>query len=316
MMKQQFILVRVRFTLVFLTILALEIAGCAAGQRSFLPNQSSEPLPVYRLGTTFVYSDGTWETVAAVAANIVTWKDQRGYTANGTPDFTRRPIYYQTRTRKWTRTYKPREDLMVRGKETLWPLKIGNRASYTETGTWTDKRDGSQHFYSNNWSCEVAGTERVAVAAGEFDTWKITCTRSSVSGPSALSRPKEIKIWYYAPEIGHYVLVTSNYLYDKSSRRQELLAVLPPKEVFPAQARRKMDESFQEAMEHRVSGAPALWSLSNAASGGITPYGTFKLEDGTYCRRYVQELNLSDDHQIYYGLACRDSDGRWDVPRR
>lgn len=316
MLKRQFILARISVALVFLIILALEIAGCAAGQRSSLQNQSSEPLPAYRQGTTFVYSDGTWETVDGVAANIVTWKNNRGYTATRTPDFTRAPIYYRTQTREWTRAYKPREDLIVRSAETLWPLKIGNQASYTEAVIWTDKQDGSQNSYSNNWSCEVEGTERVAVAAGEFDTWKITCTRSSISDPRVLSRSKEIKTWYYAPVIGHYVLLTANYLYDKASRRQELLAVLPPREVFPAQARKKMDESFQKAMEQQVSGAPAFWSLPSTASGDVTPYGTFKLEDGTYCRRYVQELNLSDDHLTYYGLACRDSDGRWDVPRR
>jgi surface antigen len=78
-----------------------------------------------------------------------------------------------------------------------------------------------------------------------------------------------------------------------------------------------MENTFQTAMEYKVSGAPDLWSLSSkAVSGGTTPYGTFKLEDGTFCRRYVQELKLSDDRQIYYGLACRDRKGKWVIPRR
>jgi hypothetical protein len=314
-MKRQFILIRIPVML-FLTILALTIAGCTAAPQSSRSNPASEPLPVYRQGTTFVYSDGTWETVAAVAANVVTWKDYRGYTATGTPDFTHRPVYYETHTRTGTRTFKPREDLIVMGNPTLWPLSAGKRASYTEVGTWTEKQDGSQNSYSNTWSCEVAGTERVAVAAGEFETWKIICTRSSVFAPGARPRPEEIKTWYYAPQIGHYVLATSNYLYDKASRRQELLAVLPPQEDLPAQARSKMNESFQNALERQMSGAPAFWSMPGTASGEITPSGTFKLAHGTYCRRYVQELNLPHDQQTYYGLACRDSDGRWDIPRK
>lgn len=65
------------------------------------------------------------------------------------------------------------------------------------------------------------------------------------------------------------------------------------------------------------SGDPAFWSLSSTAvSGGTTPYGTFKLADGTFCRRYVQDLNLADDQQTYYGMACRDPEGRWGIPRR
>jgi len=317
MITQQFAAVRVYIASILFMILTMAVFGCTAAQRSSHIHQDPEPLPAYRQGTTFVYADGAWETVNAVAPNIVTWKDHRGYTSNGTPDFTRRRIYYQTRARQGTRTFGPREDLVFRSKEVLWPLKIGNRASYTETGTWIDKRDGSEHSYRNHWSCEATGIERVAVPAGEFSTWKISCTRYNVSGQSVQSRPKEIKTWYYAPEIGHYVLVTHNYLYDKPSRRQELLAVLPPKEILPTRARRKMERSFQKAMEHKVSGSSASWSIASAAaSGGTTPYGTFKLEDGTFCRRYVQELNLSDDQQTYFGLACRDSKGRWDIPRR
>jgi len=317
MIAQQFIGIRVYIATILSMILALAVFGCTAAQHSADTHQNPEPLPAYRQGTTYVYADGTWETVNAVAPNIVTWKDHRGYTSNGTPDFTRRHIYYKTRTRQGTRTFGAREDLIIRSKEVLWPLKIGNRASYTETGTWIDKRDGSEHFYRSRWSCEVKGIERVTVPAGEFNTWKIACTRYNVSGQGVQSRAKEIKTWYYAPEIGHYVLVTRDYLYDKPSRRKELLAVLPPKKALPARARKKMERSFQEAMEHKLSGRAASWSIAGAAaSGGTTPYGTFELEDGTFCRRYVQDLKLSGKQQTYYGLACRDSGGRWGIPRR
>jgi surface antigen len=317
MIAQPFIGIRNYIAIILFMMLALAVLGCTAAQRSADIHLNPEPLPVYRQGTTFVYADGTWETVNAVAPNIVTWKDHRGYTSNGTPDFTRRRIYYQTRTRQGTRTFRAREDLVFKGKEDLWPLIIGNRASYTETGTWIDKRDGSEHSYRSHWSCEVAGIERVTVPAGEFSTWKITCTRYNVPRQGVQSRAKEIKTWYFAPEIGHYVLVTRNYLYDKPSRRQELLAVLPPKKILPTRARRKMERSFQKAMEHKVSGNSASWSMSSAAASGITtPYGTFKLEDGTFCRRYVQDLNFSDDQQTYYGMACRNPKGKWVVPRR
>ena len=317
MILPQFTAVRIYLTSTLFLLLIIVVLGCTAAQRYSPANQNPEPLPVYRQGTTFVYSDGTWETVAAVAPNIITWKDHRGNISNGTPDFTRRRIYYQTRSRQGTRTFGPREDLILSGSEMLWPLKIGNTASYTETGTWTDKRDGSQHSYRSHWSCEVDGIERVAVPAGEFDAWKIRCTRYNVSGRSVQSRPKEIKTWFYAPRVGHHVLVTRNYLYDKPSRRQELLAVLPPQEGLPEQARKKMAYSFQKAMEQQISGDPAFWSLSSTnVSGGTTPYATFKLADGTFCRRYVQDLNLADDRQTYYGMACRDSRGRWGVPLR
>lgn len=299
-----------------LIIFILKIFICTDAQSASLQNQNFEPQPVFRLGTTFVYSDGTWETVVATAPNVITWKDHRGYISTGTPDFTRRRMHYQTRTRQGTRTFGPRENLFIRRSESIWPLKIGNKASYTEYGTWIDKRDNSKHTYRTHWSCEVVGTERIVVLAGEFDTWKIVCSRYNASR-SARSRPREIKTWYYAPEIGHFVLLKSRYFYNKPSRRQELLAVLPPKESLPSQARRKMDMSFQKAMEHKVSGDSDSWSIASAmAFGTTTPYGTFKLNDSTFCRRYIQGLNFAGDQQTYYGMACREPKGKWLIPRR
>ena len=309
----------VRF-LVFSIILMMPVSAIFIGpnaQSASLPGQNFQPLPVYHPGTTFVYSDGTWETVIAAEPNVVSWKDHRGNTSTGTPDFTRRRLQYQTKTRQGARVFGPRENIIVKHRESIWPLEVGKKASFTERGTWVDKRDGSEHAYRAHWSCEVEGAERIVVPAGEFDTWKIVCSRYA-SSRNARSQLREIKTWYYAPQIGHFVLSNSRYFYNQSPRQLELLAVLPPKESLPSQARRKMDNSFQKAMEHQKSGSSVVWSIANpAASGGITPYGTFKLEDGTFCRRYVQNLNLSGaDQQAYYGLACRDAGGRWDIPRR
>ena len=316
MTAKQYIGVRVLvFSIIFMILLSAIFIGPHA-QSASLPGRNSQPLPVYHPGTTYVYSDGTWETVIGAEPNVVSWKDHRGNTSTGTPDFTRRPLQYQTKTRQGTRVFGPRENIIVKGRESIWPLEVGKKANYTERGTWLDKRDGSEHAYSAHWSCEVAGTERMVVTAGELDTWKIVCSRYA-SSRNARSQPREIKTWYYAPQIAHFVQMKSRYLYNKPSHQLELLAVLPPKGSLPTQARRKMDNSFQKAMEHQISGRSVVWSIANpATSGGITPYGTFKLEDGSFCRRYVQELNLSGDQQTYYGLACRDSQGRWDIPRQ
>ena len=64
--------------------------------------------------------------------------------------------------------------------------------------------------------------------AGDFDTFKIVCKRYYVSMNKNKSNLREVKTWNYAPQVGHYVLATTKYYYDKKPRRQELLAVLPP----------------------------------------------------------------------------------------
>jgi hypothetical protein len=274
------------------------------------------PLPVYEKGSTFIYSNGTWETVTASSPELVTWRNHRGYVSSGSPDFTRRRADWQTKTRQGTRQFGPRKDIWIKKKTSLWPLQVGNVASYAETSSLRLK-DESEKTSRYNWACEVAGTERVSVMAGEFDTWKIVCKRYSGKKVSSKSSVIEIKTWYYAPEIGHYVLTTRQSFSGKPARRLELLALLPPLDGLSASARGRMQTSFQKAMEYKRSGESLPWAIPNTGiSGEITPTNTFKLEDGRFCRRYVQKLMLPESQRTYYGMAVRNSKGVWVIPRR
>ena len=117
--------------------------------------------------------------------------------------------------------------------------------------------------------------------------------------------------------MGHYVLTTAKYYYDKKRRRQELLAVLPPLNGFSAGARRQMERSFQQALERKKSGQTVRWSNAKLrASVETIPTKSFKTPDGNYSRRYVQKLTLPDGQRIYYGMAVRNPNGVWKVPRK
>ena len=206
---------------------------------------------------------------------------------------------------------------MFKGTMSLWPLRIGNEARYTETGSWRETGQ-PERSYKTHWTVTVAGTERVAVMAGEFDTWKIIGKRYYTSPTSLKSYLKEIKTWYYAPTAGHWILSTTEYQYDKPSRRLELLAVLPPSGSLSDDAREHMEKTFQQVMEHHKSGQLLAWAIpQEGIAGEILPMGTFQLGNGTFCRRYIQRISLPDDGQRqYFGLAFRDDSGRWYVPRR
>ena len=307
---------RIIFGIAIWMYVSLSVSGCATAPRSPGPMLNSVPLPSYSKGTTFVYSDGKWEFVMDASPETVTWKDYRNYISSGPRDFTRRRTKWQSKKRSGTRQYGPRRDLMTKSDITLWPLHIGKSAKYSESGTWKDK-DGVENKYGSEWSCEVAGTERVSVMAGEFDTWKIVCKRYKLTKSKSRSRLRELKTWYYAPEVGHYVLTTSKYYYRKEARRQELLAVLPPLDDISPETRREMARSFQQALEFKKSGESVPWpNQKSEISGEIIPVNTFKTSDGKYWRRYVQRLKLPGSHRTYYGMAVRRSDGVWVIPRR
>lgn len=316
MKRDNFNIIRILIKIALGMLTTLAVYSCVTVPQSPGPQLSPAPLPSYSKGTTFVYSDGRWETVAGTSQGVATWSDDRDNVSSGSPDFTYRPSKWESKTRSVTRQFGPRTDVYTQSATTLWPLRTGNVANYSETGTWIEK-DGTDSSYQTAWSCAVEGTERISVMAGDFDTYKIVCQRYYVSGGNKRSNLREAKTWNYAPEVGHYVLATTRYYYDKKPRRQELLAVLPPLNGLSAEARRQMERSFQQALERKKSGQSVSWSSAKLrASVETMPTKTFKTTDGTYSRRYVQKLTLPDGQRTYYGMAVRNSSGVWEVPRK
>jgi hypothetical protein len=304
-----------RFILfVFFLIIA---SACTSIPDTPNPYPGKAPLPVYQKGMTFIYSDGSWETVTATGPKTVAWRDDRGKISRGSPDFTYRRAEWQIDGRNGFREFNPRSDLLMQSRATLWPLQAGNVVTYTETVTRVN-REGVMQSSQKQWACQVTGTETVSVMAGEFDTWQINCNRYSISSKkNRKSRMREARTWYYAPQIDHWVMNTITYYYNRAPRRLELMAILPPANELSVKTRRHMNSSFQHALEFNASGKASVWSISDTnISGRTIPVSTFKMTDGTYCRRYAQTLFLSNDRKTYYGMACRDTKGKWSVPRR
>ena len=296
---------------------ALTTYSCITTTGTTVLEHGAVPLPSYTKGTTFVYSNGTWETVLDTAPDSVTWQNYRRDISSGSPDFTRRRARWETDTRWGTRQFGPRDDLIFKSETSLWPLRDGNVANFTETGVWIDKKQAIENSYRTDWSCSAGGTEHISVMAGEFDTWKVECKRYYVYGSKSQSQIREIDTWYYAPEVGHYVLMTVKYHDQNNSRRLELLAVLPPLDDLPPAARSAINRSFQQALEFKKSGESSQWSGPiTGISVETTPAGTFRTSDGSFCRRYVQKLSLPAGQQTYYGMAVRSAEGVWSVPRR
>jgi hypothetical protein len=299
------------------TFAALTTYSCITTTGTTATDHGAVPLPSYTKGTTFVYSNGTWETVLDTTPDSVTWINHRRNISSGFPDFTLRRTKWETDTRQGTREFGPRDDLIVKSETSLWPLRVGNVANFTETGVWVDKKEATENSYSTDWNCAVEGTEHISVLAGDFDTWKIECRRYHVFGSRSQSRLREVETWFYAPEVDHYVLRTKKYPYQNSSRRLELLAVLPPLDGLPAETRSEINRSFQQALEYKKSGESLRWS---GASAGVSvetiPAGTFRTPDGSFSRRYVQKLRRPSGQQTYYGMAVRSADGVWSVPGR
>ena len=179
--------------------------GCSTAPHPAGPNLVSESLPHYEIGTTYVYSNGSSETVTGISPQLVTWRDHRGNVYHRSRDFTYRAVSWKTSARKGSRRFETFSYSYVKGNNSLWPLQKGNLSSFKERVT-SNKTGEPEKSYQVNWECEVIGTERITVMAGEFDTWKIACKRYNNFQEPWEARVREIKTWNYVPLFNRLIL--------------------------------------------------------------------------------------------------------------
>jgi len=69
-----------------------------------------------------------------------------------------------------------------------------------------------------------------------------------------------------------------------------------------------------QGLEKELSGTRVAWTNPDTGHGGeIVPIRTFRLEDGQYCREFVDVRNVAGSTYDQGGIACRRTDGVWKV---
>ena len=315
---------RLMLTNVLPLLAAVLVTSCAASRNQEMLATGSNslglppaPLPHYEAGTKFVYSNGTWETVMEAGPEQVAWINHRGNLSTGYPDFTYKRNTWKTRDRQGTRSYSQSDFWLQEATRTLWPLKSGNKTRYDEIGWWSSS-SGMERGYDSYWSCEVMGTERISVAAGDFDTWKITCRRYPDKF-RANRKTREYRTWYYAPSINHWVLEERDYNGYRKNRRKELAAILPDLDSFTEKVEDvvSLKRQFQNTLESSKTGITDIWENPRGQLyASMTPKKSFRLENGNICRQYHQVIGSAGNTYEFPGIACRNGAGRWAVPRR
>ena len=71
-----------------------------------------------------------------------------------------------------------------------------------------------------------------------------------------------------------------------------------------------------QVMEHAVSGGHVTWSNPHTRTRyNITPTRTYRRGDGRFCREYTAGVVKGSRRRTDSGIACRRSDGTWDIIR-
>jgi len=193
----------------------------------------------------------------------------------------------------------------------LWPLQVGNSASFSTEGRSVSKTNQRVSKYAQKWSCAVEGIERVRVLAGEFDTFRLKCERRS-----SKNKWWQSYTWYYAPLINTYVLRKSFHKKRGESVR-ELTALRPSLGDEPKKVRIGIIRTWQDALENAKRGEIRSWTdKKTGTSTQVEPLATYRAKNGLFCRTYKQYLTRQSNTRIYAGVACRTDKLKWRTPTR
>lgn len=268
--------------------------------RSGGPALPPAPLPEYGVGDAFAFDNNRVHSVAALSGARITWDAGADFRYATLSNFVLPRLSWS-----WTRADGTTASGMAAPDappDALWPLRVGNRTTYSSTETYREA-DGKASSRRQWWKCWVAGTERVEVPAGRFDTYEIVCDGHNSGYWSQRSR------WFYAPAAGHYVRRILDFP-GADSQKMDLVAYGPRPLSLPAAADRLRAETVQRALEKSISGRMV------AAEGGgyviaVTPLRTVRTPAGIFCREYRQEITARARTSRQQASACRDEAGIW-----
>ena len=187
--------------------------------------------PLYETGDVYIYTDGSVETVVSADQQVVAWRNAAGSRWAAPVDFT-----LATGQQNGITVQQPLS----------WPLTIGAVSKYAI-------KSGADSV--DPWQCAVEQREKISVAAGVFDTYKILCRPDGDAPGTGQSRA-----WYYAPAVRHYVRYVDSAadpLNDVSgTRSRDLVAISPGAVGWPSEARTGFAWARSHALEFRSGGRP------------------------------------------------------------
>lgn len=258
-----------------------------------------DAIPVYEVGDTLAYSDGSIETVVRVGGGRVTWKLGNGDSYTSHRNFILPNISWQY----GSASGEAETDI---DPDDSWPLRPGRKISFAVSTT--EKSTATPSL--STWSCWRERNRRVTVASGTFQTIVLACTRSS-----APFGGWEKRVWYYSPAVRHYVRRDDEFAAPKQPRTVELVAIRPGGYRWPPAARAGLDWAIQDALRTLTVGKMTDWrSTAVSAEFEIMVTGNSARPADVSCRTYTLG-RLIQGMRIYPAIACRapESD-HWLIP--
>lgn len=283
--------------LVSTVVAALALTGCASQQIAG-PALPPASLPQVAVGNSYSFDDGRTERVIGRSADLLRWRGNGDFTFATTGNVLMPRV-------AWSDTEARGERTISAVSGSLFPLSPGKSVAFQASRRTVDTRTGTTANVAETWQCRADGTARVTTEAGDFDTFRVSCTMTTMPSVTTLTRT-----FFYAPSVDYYVRRE-----DRSSGETSVItltgfATAEPR--LPVQAARVRAAYRQTALETTPSGQSVPWTDTiSGVSGTVRPVSTMRSAQRGWCRSYSETIEVSAHRYQTTGIACRTRDGTW-----
>ncbi|MCP5417769.1 MAG: hypothetical protein H6965_11810 [Chromatiaceae bacterium] len=292
-------------------ILSSGLMGCMGGALYTPPgreltNLPPAPLGIAIAGDRYYFANGRREKFTAVENGLIDVRRSSSYQYLRFHDFTLPAKSVSSRN-----GVTSFEVVKLHPETSLWPLAVGKRTRFSVVKTNAGTADGEAANPRSYWECSVEGMQTVAVISGEFETYRVECLRKN-----SRDKIKQYVTYYYAPDIQQVVLRTDGYSH-KPAKQTELVAFRPSLSMLSSASERRFQQHFQNTLETVASGTTtSWWSRRSDTRIHTTPTHTRKLGTRLYCRNFLMRVSVKGSVRSGAGLACRNAEGKWRIPRK
>ena len=260
--------------------------------------------PYYEVGDNYIYSTGRIETAVQVTPQSVNWVVNDGSRYSAEPNFLLPPQVWKDRQGEVTLTFES-------NSANNWPPANTSQVIFTARQIQTEGAPGLDKSWLGQWLCESEAYGKLAVPAGQFSVVKISCEKTDQEDAQSLRR-----VWYYAPDIRHYVRYEESSTVSAESKISELIAIRPGRNNWTRSARSGFKWAIQKLLDGGRIGDSIEWNVAESSiEFDISVTGEFQAADNIDCRRYLVVRKKPGNPRIFPALACRDNiSGRWKIP--
>lgn len=260
--------------------------------------------PYYEVGDNYIYSTGRIETAVQVTEDLVKWVVNDGSRYSATRNFLLPPAVWNDRHGEMVATIET-------DAANKWPPANPAGIVFTAHVLETHGTPDPQQSWLGKWSCGSEPYGALSVPAGKFEVEKISCKSTGQTGSQLRSR-----VWYYAPDIRHYVRYEETRNETNADQVSELIAIRPGHSSWTRSARSGFRWAIQKLLVGGRTGDSIGWKVSESSiEFDITITGELQAADNIDCRQYVVVRKKPGNPRIFPALACRDNiSGRWKIP--